>query len=309
MLFAMAKQKVILEKILKRLSSTSVAQELVDNLTMGQLTTLLLHVFFEKSKKQKVHEIAKGFAENRFAKASAVSPIKLRKLETEIFELAQKRDIPAVELSPVAPLGSASVFGHINQNNVLSALRGCEVVSDPSNALALLLIHQWLGNKKEKVLRLCASHQALRAQKFDRPGCTPHFRLFSSCSLIKSKEPNEIVQEALIHLHLVKDVANMCQVETTRSTLYPRKRSGHLAKLLADELEKLALPFQVRSAEEDESSYYYGFRFTTDFQNRDGWFNVGDCGLVDWAAQIASQKDLVLVTNGLGVDRLLAAMP
>ena len=305
----MAKQEVILEKILGRLGFGSIEQELVDNLTMGQLTTLLLHVFSEKSKKLKVHEMAKRFAENRFVKASALSPIKLRKVETKILELAQQRDIEAVELSPVAPLGSASVFGHVNQNNVLSALRSCEVLSDPSNALSLLLLHQWLLDKKEKALRLCASHQILRAQKFDRPGCTPHFRLFSSCSLLRTKEASEIVQEALIHLHLVKDVAKMCQVEFTRSILYPKKRSAHLAKLLAEELEKLGLPFRVANEEDDPSTYYYGFRFTTDFKTKDGWSNIGDCGLVDWAAQIVSQKSLVLITNGLGIDRLLAAMP
>ena len=305
----MAKQKVILEKILRHLGSGSIVQELVDNLTMGQLTTLLLYVFSEKSRKLKAHEMAKLYSENRFVKASALSPIKLRKVETKIFELAQKRHIEAVELSPVAPLGSASVFGHINQNNVLSALRSCELLSDPANALSLLLIDQWLNNKKEKVGRLCASHQVLRAQKFDRPECTPHFRLFSSCSLIKSKVPSEIVQEALIHLHLVKDVAKMCQVEATRSTLYPKRRGGHLAIQLAEDLEKLGFQFQMAPEEEDSSSYYYGFRFTTDFKTIDGWSNVGDCGLVDWAAQIVSQKSLVLITNGLGLDRLLAAMP
>ena len=47
-------------------------------------------------------------------------------------------DYDAVDLAPVEPLGSTSVLGRIDQNNVLATARGTEVVADPTIALALL---------------------------------------------------------------------------------------------------------------------------------------------------------------------------
>jgi hypothetical protein len=39
---------------------------------------------------------------------------------------------------PVAPLGACAIMGHASQNKVLSALRGTEVVADPTNVMALV---------------------------------------------------------------------------------------------------------------------------------------------------------------------------
>ena len=51
--------------------------------------------------------------------------------------LAAAEQFEAVELSPLAPLGVCSVVGLASQNKIVSALRGTEVVSDPTNVLAL----------------------------------------------------------------------------------------------------------------------------------------------------------------------------
>ena len=308
MLWAMAKNK-ILQKALAKLSAENTLQELVDNLSMGQLTTLLLSVFSERAMKYRAHELVKLFEDNRFVKPSSLCPIKLRKVELTIFELAKKHAFDCVELSPVAPFGSTSAFGQVSQNNVLTALRSCEVLSDPSNMLALLLLYRWLKDKEKEALRLCASHQVVRTQFFDHPGSTSHFRLFSSCSLIKTKEAPVIANEVLRHLLFVKDVVKKLAIAGSRSTLHIKRKGSHLALALVDEAKRQGLDLQQAAAkEEDEGSYYYGLRIITDFERKDGWVNVGDCGLVDWASQIASQKDLVLVTNGLGLDRLLRAM-
>ena len=51
--------------------------------------------------------------------------------------LAAAERCKAVELSPVTPMGTSSVVGPTHQNRVLSALRATEVVSAPTNVLAL----------------------------------------------------------------------------------------------------------------------------------------------------------------------------
>lgn len=53
--------------------------------------------------------------------------------------LAEKQGFESVLLSPVSPFGSCSVFGCVDQNNVVGAGRGLEVLADPTNALALEL--------------------------------------------------------------------------------------------------------------------------------------------------------------------------
>src|SRR5262245_61053107 len=51
--------------------------------------------------------------------------------------LAAAASFEAIELSPVTPLGTSSTVALSDQNRVLSALRTSEVVSDPTNVLAL----------------------------------------------------------------------------------------------------------------------------------------------------------------------------
>src|SRR4029434_1523291 len=75
----------------------------------------------------------------------------------------------SIELSPVAPLGVCTIMGHASQNKVLSALRGTEVVSDPTNVLALECARR-LRRDRATIVRLATSHRCVRAPGLPKCG-------------------------------------------------------------------------------------------------------------------------------------------
>ena len=98
----------------------------------------------------------------------------LHDFDRAAFETAA--EFTALDLSPVDPIGLPRTLGGIDQNNVLSALRGVEVSGDPTSALALEAAHR--RKRGESAVNLCASQRVVRLQPFDVPGFSPHFRLF-----------------------------------------------------------------------------------------------------------------------------------
>ncbi|MBO3749104.1 hypothetical protein J5X84_23755 [Streptosporangiaceae bacterium NEAU-GS5] len=89
--------------------------------------------------------------------------------------------VDGVELAPVAPLGTCSAIGPVSQNRIVSAMRSVEVVSDPTNALAIEAADRRLRRRADGPVHLAASHRVLRAQRFG-PGMSSHFRLFALVS-------------------------------------------------------------------------------------------------------------------------------
>jgi hypothetical protein len=85
----------------------------------------------------------------------------------------------ALQLSPVAPLGSCSVVAPTSQDRTLSSVRGTEVVSDPTNVLALECVRR-LPEQPASHVHLCTIHQVLRVHALPpNTGFSRHFRLFA----------------------------------------------------------------------------------------------------------------------------------
>ena len=131
-------------------------------------------------------------------------------LQQFAFELATPTFQP-IQLSPLAPLGTCSVIGLVDQNKVVSATRNMEVLSDATNVLALegALKRKNLlkSNPKDKTcVDLCCAHQMVRAQFFDNSDFAAHFNLFGIVTLGSDKGNFLFEKEALIkHLHFYTD--------------------------------------------------------------------------------------------------------
>src|SRR4030095_6957200 len=103
----------------------------------------------------------------------------------------------AIELSPVAPLGVCAIMGHASQNKVLSALRGTELVSDPTNVMALECAHR-LRKDAAAIVRLATSHRCVRAQPIpERRGLTSNFRIFCLASAGLERQNHAFVVDAM----------------------------------------------------------------------------------------------------------------
>ena len=106
------------------------------------------------------------YASNRFARPSAADPVALARFDVAAFA-ALPAGFEAIELSPVAPLGTASALATVHQNKALASIRSVEVLSDATNVLALecALRRKALlraDAKSSQAVQLAASHRHLR---------------------------------------------------------------------------------------------------------------------------------------------------
>ncbi|MGK7934903.1 MAG: hypothetical protein AB4206_03725 [Xenococcaceae cyanobacterium] len=148
------------------------------NLSGSELNTFLLELFNKRTKQITPPVLLQQYRQNRFSFPASIDPIKYK--EDEIFWLksAESKGFKPVVLSPLIPLGSSSVVGYVDQNNVVSASRGSEVVSDATNALALKIANEIGKEKKVAVKKYCATHRHVRGQNYKNPVFSAHFGTF-----------------------------------------------------------------------------------------------------------------------------------
>jgi hypothetical protein len=173
----------ITKRIMEETGMPRLFAVLADELSPGDLQSLLLAVYRERAQR-----VTEPDALARYERATLVAPstVDARLLnEFDRIAFAAARDFEAVDLSPVCPLGASFALGGIDQNNVLTTIRNAEVLGDSTPALALecaRLRRQQARRKAAQPVRLASSHRVVRLQPFDFPGFTPHFRLFGLVS-------------------------------------------------------------------------------------------------------------------------------
>ncbi len=102
----------------------------------------------------------------------------------------------AVDLSPVEPLGASAALAGTPQDNVLTATRDLEVLSDPTIAFARLAAHQRRWDP-ERAVHLAAAPRLIRMQKLESEGHTRHFRLIALGSAGREGPSEAFVLDAL----------------------------------------------------------------------------------------------------------------
>ena len=147
--------------------------------------------------------------------------------------LAAASDFEALELSPLAPLGVCSRVAPTSQNRVVSTTRGSEVVSDPTNVLALECARR-LRENPHATVRLATSHRCVRAQEVPRrAGFAAHFRMFCLVSAGRESKDQAFTVDALIeHLHV--HLSALDRLAGMRGYDFPQRR----LRILATEARK-----------------------------------------------------------------------
>src|SRR5438045_8845846 len=149
---------------------------LATGLPASGLWSLLLGVMEARASARGTAALVDQWARDRFVAPALVD--QRTTIEVDRALLAAASAFEAIELSPVAPLGVGSARGRASQNKVLSALRGTEVVADPTNVMALECARR-LRRDPQAVVRLATSHRCVRAQEIPKVrGFTAHFRMF-----------------------------------------------------------------------------------------------------------------------------------
>jgi hypothetical protein len=273
-------------------------ERLADGLTGSALQSVLLEVMQARAAARNPTDLVAQYGRDAFCQAASVDLRRMLAIDTQLLEAAARFE--AIELSPVAPLGTTSVVGPTHQHRVLSALRGTEVVSDPTNVLALECALRLRANPAAD-LHLASSQRVVRAQPIPpQAGYARHFRLFALGSAgVERKDNAFTIETVLLHARTLLDglarleqqgyAVGQRRVEILAS---PEKRGvgGELADVLGVDCRLLQHPY-----------YSGGLRYRIWVTAPSGEeAPIADGGTFDWLSQLTSNRRAVFVGSGLG---------
>jgi hypothetical protein len=265
-----------------------------------EVWSLLLSAMRERAEHRTAGALGQQWDNDRFVQLSYIDQRTLVDLDSHL--LAVAHEFEAVELSPLAPLGTSSSVALTTQNRVVSTVRGTEVVSDPTNVLALESARR-LREDQTRVVRFCTSHRCVRAQEVPKvPGFAAHFRMFCMSTAGHERKDQAFVTEALTH-HIHTHLAGLDRLEqhgyrfpNRRVKVLSTEEREPLARRIADAIGGVEL-----SMERLDKEYYDGLRFMISAHTVAGDdIPLIDGGAFDWLHRLAANRKLVFVASALG---------
>ena len=273
---------------------------LARDLPPSELWSLLLSVAEQRAAQRAPANVQQQWERDRFVAPAYIDQRTLNELDGHLLRAAAAFE--ALELSPLAPLGSCSAIGLASQNKVVSTIRGTEVVADPTNLLALESARR-LRRDASQSIRLATNHRCVRAQAVPNlPGFAAHFRMFCMSSAGHERKDQELLVGSLSE-----------HIQTHLCALNLLERHGYafpdrIIKILATAdrrapAERVAnsitsLPVVLETLTHD---YYDGLRFMISARCSSGeHMPLIDGGCFDWLRKLTSNDKLVFVASGLG---------
>lgn len=276
-------------------------------LSDSELNSLLLEVYQYKSKNKKAAQILNDFSTNRFVLPSSIDPLKNMALELEMLKIVKSENFDLMELSPLTPFGTCSVHDTVNQNNIVSALRRVEVVSDLTNVLALEVAKRIKEDSKIGKIQLAAIHRLVRTQGFNDPKYTAHFKVLGMVTSSKDIGHFEFEHEAVlnhlkIYLRIFKEVYDLDLRQLKLNlTLMPEANEFDI-ELLRNKIVKRfkGLETDVSEMPTSDNNYYIAIRFSIKLKSMK--FPIVDGGFVNWAAHLTQNRKQKMLISGLGTE-------
>ena len=307
----------ITDRVERELGVPGIASLLAERLEPSDLQSLLLDVYRRVAKRRAVASMLADHTTNRFVRPSTFSPVELLEWDRVAFSVLRS-DFDAVELSPVCPLGASAAIGGLAQDRAVSTIRNTEVVADSTNVLALEAAirrraHKGADPRSSAGVHLAASHRLLRAQHYDNPKLSSHFRVFSLCSAGRDRGGFEFETDVL-GIHIATYLAAIrtflgasIRLRVLLTVLDPSPLLADAAEAL---LERVRRDFAgVEAALEPTRTVGRAYYRTLCF-----WIygaidaaepvQLADGGCVDWTQRLLSDAKERLVISGVGSDRI-----
>jgi hypothetical protein len=273
---------------------------LAEGLPASEVWSLLIDVLARRAARRTPADVLRQWERDGFTRPSYIDQRTALALDGHL--LAAAAAFEAIELSPLAPLGVCSAVGLASQNKVVSALRGTEVVSDPTNVLALECARR-LREDTGREVRLATCHHCVRAQAVPKVrGFTQHFRIFCLATAGRERKDHAFVVSALAE-HAATHLAAFDRLEQ-HGYAFPGRRIKVLASParapLGDRLAAAVRGVDVLR-EPLTHAYYDGLRFMISARSPEGDdIPLVDGGAFDWIGKLTSNRRLVLVASGMG---------
>lgn len=302
----------ILDRILNDIGDIEIIDKLL-SLPRSDLNSLLLELYQRQSGNTTATELLKAYEKNRFSAPSDLDAAKYHALEAKLLTSAQNMGMKTVLLSPATPLGSNSAFGYVNQHNVLSAIRGTEMLSDPTNMLAIIIADKLKSKVESNVpsLHYATTARVVRGQAFSGPASFSHFGLF--CIVSSGKDSGSYSCETdLLVKHLTYYRQLFDSISFSKFSVVLQKRGGYkdISGFFAQIIEtaQSVLPNAEPSIDNDGigNGYYQGVNFKLYAEKGSKKFEIGDGGFVDWIHRMLGSKKERCLISCVALDRLLS---
>jgi hypothetical protein len=285
-------------------------EPLTTGLSQADLTALLLGVARRRAAAVAPGRLLRRWTEDRFVRPADVDPRVLARIEARMWELLPA-EVDGVELSPVVPLGACTAVAPLSQNRVVTTMRGTEVVSDSTNALAIEAAARRKAGAVE--VHLAASHRQLRAQVFP-PGWAPHFRLFALVSSARDTGSGATQARLLtLHVRFWRRVLAEFAADADPRMSYTVFDSPVVRERIEDTvlpaLQDAAIDALVEDPAREHGQGYYvdaALRITVSRRDAAGVVELGDGGFTTWTAQLTGNAKERCLVSCLSSERLAA---
>lgn len=282
-------------------------QALEQNLDPSDLNTLLMGLSRMRASAVSPARLLQRWSNDRFVRPSSSDPRKLWQIESRLWATLPAY-FDAIDLSPVTPLATCSALAPVDQNRIISTTRGTEVVSDPTNVLALEAAIRRNQNRAQPI-HLAACHRVIRAQPFHGEGLFQHFRLFALVSSARdrgsgSTEADMLISHLRYWIEAITAIAPHASVIAEFSPFDSPVLEERFHDTVLVALEPLPERVSVRlDPDRQRARSYYG---TGAIRMEVEGAEVGDGGLTDWTAQLMADRKERCLISCVSTERLAA---
>lgn len=272
--------------------------QLATGLTGSTVQSIWLDVMLARANARSPAEVLAQYERDSFARPGVVD--QRTAIEIDGHLLAAAADFEAIELSPLTPLGTCASVALGDQNRIVSALRSSEVVSDPTNVMAL---EAALRLRQRAPVHLATCMRVMRAQPVPKiEGFTQSFRMFALGSGgFETADHGFTVGAMTLH------------IRTMLAALERLERHGYQFGVRTVELlatpdgepiaNRIANEIEVRRGVLDHAYYAGGVRFKINVTMPDGTEKfLIDGGAFDWLAKLLANRRAVYIASGFGAQ-------
>jgi hypothetical protein len=310
----------IIARILRESGVANLVELLGQDMAPTDLQSLLLAVFHRRAARQTPRRVLEQYAQNPFVRPAPVAAGALLEIDRLALRVAGPA-FEALDLSPLAPLGTCSALAPVDQNRVVSTIRNTEVVADATNVLALECVLRRRAQRNERAtaqepVRVCASQRLMRAQRYTGPHMRAHFRMFSLCTAGRAAglggfEVPALTEQLGFYLRFLAGVEELgYRLADTRIAFTPLADEAARDILARQVIAPVVAQFPRARLEFDPHptttpGYYQWVRFQIYARDMQGTeYMIGDGGFTDWTRQLLSDRHERLLTSGIATERI-----
>ena len=274
-------------------------------LSPTDLQSLLLSLARTRARRIGPAEALRRWKTDRFVRPAEINPGLLSDIENRLWRRLRETPFVGLALSPVTPLGTCTSVSAVDQNRIVSTVRSSEVVSDPSNVLALEAALRRRSGVDQ--VHLANSHRVLRAQRFVQSDAFAHFVIFALVSSARdSGSARTEIQQLIMHLDFWQQVlSDLIGLAWGRFayTLMDGQTVGHrLIDNVQSTLPKV--PLTEYSERTQGIGYYRTAAFKIMANAEDDELEIGDGGFVGWTAELIPDAKERCLISCVAVERL-----